>query len=253
MSNRTGDNTPLTLDLSALPALITPSPPSNTLLITNLNDPFLFHPEAAISARQLLDGAPSTILLSQQPKPNQTSQQNPQVESVDRIRCYFGPHTPVSGVDEEADQHLKAPSTGKLFFISPPPSPPCGWESKEEDPPNKETHAWDLEQALASLGNGPGDIGGEKGGEEVKATEVRKGQQPEEDEEMEGQSEVKEGDSRAGSKSFTVFHPKQHGSREDLPAVMVVDTSDGEEDGGDDGAKTVMTHTARPPVELMEE
>src|SRR3954470_7875285 len=34
---------PLRLDLSDLPPLITPSPPSNTLLITNLQEPELFH------------------------------------------------------------------------------------------------------------------------------------------------------------------------------------------------------------------
>ena len=51
---------------------------------------------------------------------------------------------------------------------------------------------------------------------------------------------------RSGS---LVYHPGLHGVREDLPAVMVVDTEEGE-DGRFEG-KMEMTKTARPPVELM--
>ena len=59
-----------------------------------------------------------------------------------------------------------------------------------------------------------------------------------------------------------VYHPRDHSDREDLPAVMVEDTTpavDEEEEGMEGvispieggGPKKIMAHTARPPVELM--
>ena len=62
------------------------------------------------------------------------------------------------------------------------------------------------------------------------------------------------GRGRSGS---LVYHPGLHGVREDLPAVMVVDTEEGEDGEGnaEEGrleGKVEMTKTARPPVELME-
>jgi hypothetical protein len=33
---------------------------------------------------------------------------------------------------------LEAPQVSKMFFISPPPSPPHGWVMRNEDPPNKD-------------------------------------------------------------------------------------------------------------------
>lgn len=60
------------------------------------------------------------------------------------------------------------------------------------------------------------------------------------------------GEGRRGS---LVYHPGLHGVREDLPAVMVVDTEEGDRDVGEEGrgeGKVEMTKTARPPVELME-
>ena len=190
----------------------------------------------------------------------------------DRIRIYFGEPTPVAGLDEEVDRHLKAPSLGKLLFISPPPSPPCGWEIREEDPPNKDTHAEDLQRALAGLntvGASPASDGaegkeGEDGDEDMveldafgKAT-------------TEGSRKIDMLARRGRSASMTmVYHPKDHGDREDLPAVMVEDTAGEEQEqgekspsdslgngfGDDSGGreKKIMAHTARPPVELMEE
>ena len=54
--------------------------------------------------------------------------------------------------------------------------------------------------------------------------------------------------------SVVVYHPKTHGDSEDLPAVMVEDmTGEGVlEDGTEEGGLKMLTHTARPPVELME-
>jgi hypothetical protein len=233
----------LSIDLSDLPALSQPSPPSNTLLITNLqsleiftsavlenitqaiNDQARIHTfaplksfrrivvsfytiEDAVKVRQLLDG-----------------------ENVlgNRVRVYFGQNTRV----DIGDQHLQAPKSQKLFFISPPPSPPMGWEMRNEDPPNKEVHAEDLAAALANLHTRP------------SANEALH-----EDNNEASMSRVA---NRQRSRSSTlVYHPSDHGDSPNLPAIAVEDTS---ESPGDlspvEGVETKFPHTARPPVELM--
>ncbi|KAK0513852.1 hypothetical protein JMJ35_003574 [Cladonia borealis] len=267
---------PLSLDLSDLPPLITPRSPSNTLLITNLNSPSTFHPvtlqtiksllstphplnsfsplpsfhriivsypttAAAIHMRQVLDTIPLI------PTSSNTSTQN-NIDD-DRPRIYFGYPTPLLS-DLPKDQHLKAPSLGKVLFISPPPSPPCGWEIREEEPPNKEIIAADLAKALAGLSgsglsgsdlSGSGETGNGNNGEEKYS--------PMSEEERGELGLVGDGRGRRGS---LVYHPGLHGVKEDLPAVMVVDTEEGVGEEGAEGRGLEMTKTARPPVELME-
>ncbi|WFD43319.1 hypothetical protein MPSI1_001980 [Malassezia psittaci] len=80
----------------------------------------------------------------------------------DVLRVYFSAHTPlvflpdgdaVIARDLETNHHryLELPQTGRNFLISPPGSPPVGWEPREEDGPNKETLAQDLMDALHRL------------------------------------------------------------------------------------------------------
>ncbi|KAG5642327.1 hypothetical protein DXG03_003002 [Asterophora parasitica] len=57
---------------------------------------------------------------------------------------YFGNMVP------EAN-YLRPPATEKNFLISPPGSPPVGWEQIREDPPNATPLADDLIQALLQL------------------------------------------------------------------------------------------------------
>lgn len=119
-----------------------------------------------------------------------------------------------------------------MFFISPPPSPPFGWEVREEGPPNKEVHAEDLASALAGLRQRPEAVdqrGEEDGGNEEAAAR-----------------------GRSGSTTTMVFQPDQHGDGPGLPAVMVEDTTASEGESPVDGGK-ILAHTARPPVELMQE
>lgn len=152
-----------------------------------------------------------------------------------RIRVYFGAETRIQG---EEDQHLKAPSTGKLFFISPPPSPPQGWESREEEPPNRETHADDLAAALGRLASVPEDTlmmddgAAETGGFEYVPAVPAKSR------------------SRADSRTI-VYHPVEQGHSPLLPAIAVEDTSC-EGSPVEETFAPVLAHTARPPVELME-
>ena len=146
---------------------------------------------------------------------------------------------------------MRAPSLGKLLFISPPPSPPAGWEIREEEPPNKDVHAEDLQRALAGLADN---------GDERRPLTVDVASPMSEDEKG-----YLQGNQRgAGTGSMTVYHPKDHGDNEDLPAVMVIDTATGAKreneespgnlspvDGPARGGGRILTHTSRPPLETM--
>jgi hypothetical protein len=234
--------TPLSLDLSTIPPLTQPTPPSNTLLITNLQDLEIFRPDnlqiikdlinnsapihswaplksfrriivsffdeaSAIRIRQILDG-----------------------EAImgERVRVYFGQPTSI----ETKDEHLPLPDAGKLFFISPPPSPPHGWEMKLEGAPNKQVHAEDLVEALAKLHH--------KTRTDLPASPMSDG-------EVEGR--------RQRSGSLTIYRPEDHGDSPMLPAIAVEDFTDEPQSISpiERETKPIMAHTARPPVELMEQ
>ena len=116
-----------------------------------------------------------------------------------RIRVYFGINTPMN----PSDQHLPLPKSDKLFFISPPPSPPMGWEMRNEDAPNTLVHPEDLAKALANLHARP-----------------------------EAYSPVSESGNpspiarrRTGS-TLVVYHPDDHGDSPQLPAISVEDTTE---------------------------
>ncbi|RUS85599.1 hypothetical protein EGW08_006611 [Elysia chlorotica] len=64
-----------------------------------------------------------------------------------QIRCYFFQIRTVS----TDDQHLQLPKRTKMFLISPPASPPVGWESVQEAEP---VVNYDLLHAIASLNPG---------------------------------------------------------------------------------------------------
>ncbi|XP_073995609.1 RRM_RCAN_like domain containing protein Sra [Rhodnius prolixus] len=61
------------------------------------------------------------------------------------INCYFA--QPVTPIDS-ADQHLQPPAPVKQFLISPPASPPIGWEPHDEGEPLVN---YDLLAAIANL------------------------------------------------------------------------------------------------------
>lgn len=145
-----------------------------------------------------------------------------------------------------------------MFFISPPPSPPCGWEVREEEPPNKDTHAEDLERALSGLTHQGGET--EIHSQTARSSPQDVGTSDQAIAETENDDpEKRKLSNRSRSRSMTVYDPKDHGSNQDLPAVMVEDTSADEEDEpglSDDllkSAQQPITKTSRPPVELMEE
>lgn len=146
-----------------------------------------------------------------------------------RVRVYFGEPTPI---DPVPDRHLQAPKADKQFFISPPPSPPHGWESREEEPPNKDVHADDLAQALSRLSARKMSVDAAWANSPASPSNPRR------------------------SRSSTiVFNPEEHGRSPDLPAIAVDDFTDEPEDEEtlrhEVQSGRALLHTSRPPVELM--
>ena len=249
----------MSLDLTGLPGLITPAPPSNTLLITNLTNPALFTSSSLATIHQYLEAASQTELHSFSPLKSlrriivSFPTVGPAVAvrlALDRTallgctaRIYFGAPTPVN----PERSLLKAPVADKQFFISPPPSPPHGWTMRDEDPPNRDVHAADLAMALAGLR--PSDERQHEGMDVVPREDDADG-----DTEMVEAVDAEEPDAapneHARSPSTTVvYEPAAHGAHQGLPAVTVEDTTN-------DGLKlenetAIREHTARPPVELM--
>ncbi|CAM1509937.1 Fc.00g002720.m01.CDS01 [Cosmosporella sp. VM-42] len=224
----------LTLDLSNLPPLSPPTPPSNTLLFTNLNNPDIFRADNLQTIRDLVSQtapihafAPlksfRRILISFfDDQASIAVRQIWDAETVmgEVLKVYFGQPTSV----EVKDEHLALPDAGKLFFISPPPSPPHGWEMKLEDAPNKLVHAEDLAEALAKLHHRP----------------------------MPMDSPITPPDSampgRRSRSSTLIYQPGDSG----MPAVIVDDMTDEPEGCSPmEEPKPIMAHTERPPVELM--
>ncbi|KAH6977145.1 Calcipressin-domain-containing protein [Ilyonectria robusta] len=230
----------LSLDLSNLPPPVLPTAPTNTLLFTNLNDVAVFLPENLQTIRDLItQTAPihafaplksfRRIVISFFDE--QAAIAVRQIWDAEHIlgqqlKVYFGQHTSVTARDE----HLALPDAGKLFFISPPPSPPHDWEMRLEDAPNKLVHAEDLAEALAKLHHRPGPF--------------------------DSTSPVTPPDSalpgRTRSRSSTLIYKPNEQST--MPAVFVEDMTDEpevEELSPVDSSKPIMAHTSRPPVELM--
>jgi len=165
----------------------------------------------------------------------------------ERVRVYFGQHTPIKPVD----QHLQAPESKKLFFISPPPSPPHGWEMRNEEPPNTVFLADDLAVALHKLAWNQQPIREE--GVEITASPV--------DESGDGAAE--EGESpnvnRNRSGSSTVLFTPAEDNKHEVPGITVDDFSDNDSSPIEAApakmlpAPASLPHTARPPVETMVE
>lgn len=234
----------MSLDLSDLPALSSPAPPTNTLIITNLQSLEIFtasvldgiqkaiNEHAAIHTFSPLKSFRRIIVSFYSEEDAVAIRKVLDGESVlgNRVRVYFGQETKIN----PEDQHLQAPKSDKLFFISPPPSPPMGWEMRNEEAPNKEVHAEDLAEALGKLHARPGPDDAmmqDSPAEEVQFVSSRP---------------------RSGTGTI-VYHPKDHGHSPELPAISVEDTTASPGDLSPmEGVEKKFAHTARPPVELME-
>ena len=242
-SRKSSRSASLKLDLSSLPPLTQPTPPTNTLLFTNLQDLDIFRPENLQTIRDLISA--TAPICSWSPLKSfrrivvsfADEQAAIKVRSVwdgeavlgERCRVYFGQHTSL----HMNEKHLALPDAGKLFFISPPPSPPHGWQQTLEDAPNKMVHADDLASALQKLHH-PTPAQAESPVSPVDA-----------------------GSARTRSRSSTlIFQPQESVSGSPaLPCIAVDDMTDSPDDLASSPMaidKPIMAHTARPPVELMD-
>lgn len=70
-------------------------------------------------------------------------------ESIKSLRVYRADRTEIER--DPAEHYLRPPQLEKNFLISPPGSPPIGWEQVREDPPNATPLAEDLIHALRKL------------------------------------------------------------------------------------------------------
>ncbi|KAI1167281.1 Calcipressin-domain-containing protein [Nemania serpens] len=232
----------LSLDLSSIPPLTQPAPPTNTLLITNLDDLDIFRPDNLQTIRQLIEATAPIYtwsplksfrrivvsFLDEQAAIKVRSIWDGEAIMGERCRVYFGQHTPL---DLTKNNHLPLPDAGKLFFISPPPSPPHGWEMRLEDAPNKQVHAEDLAEALAKLHH----------------------HQPPSMVDVSPISPIEAASMRTRSRSSTlIYQPQEHGGSSHLPAISVDDMTDEPIVVSPTIEKPIMAHTTRPPVELME-
>lgn len=242
----------LSLDLSSIPPFQQPTPPSNTLLFTNLQDLAIFRPDNLQTIKELISKTATIhtwaplksfrrILVTFASDADAIA-----VRSVwdgeaimgERARVYFGQPTPVHAAAK--DVHLALPDAGKLFFISPPPSPPHDWEQRLEGAPNKEVHAEDLADALARLHHSSGNPNADVLMADSPISPV------------EGKSPGGFSARGSRSRSSTLIF----GGSPNLPCVMVDDmTEDDDEDAGvspmEVEPRPIMAHTSRPPVELM--
>ncbi|KAK8094570.1 Calcipressin-1 [Apiospora hydei] len=207
----------LKLDLSSLPPLTQPTPPTNTLLLTNLGDLDIFRPDNLQTIRELISTTAPVYTWAP-------------LKSFRRIVVSF--------FDEESAIKVRQVWDGEAIMgqrCRPSPSPPHGWEQTLEDAPNKLVHADDLAAALAKLHHRAPDA--------AMASPVSP---------TDGNSAT----TRSRS-STLIFQPKEStGNSPTLPSIAVDDMTDSPMELNSpsplSSPKPIMAHTSRPPVELME-
>ncbi|EKV12460.1 Calcineurin binding protein, putative [Penicillium digitatum] len=256
----------LSLDIANMPALSQPSLPSNTLLITDLHDLLVFQPPALEEIRNKITAVAPLNSFSPLPSMRRivcSFHNEADATAVRQLldgqrllnrdvhpRIYFGEPTAI--LDGGRPKLLEAPQVSKMFFISPPPSPPHGWVVRNEGPPNKEVHAMDLALALSML----------KTDQMQSETSAADPATPVSTSSHKRMSSWPLAGSQQRSRSSTIiYHPEDHGSSPNLPAVTVEDmTMDGEDEDVDMNAMSPIElsvnqmppKTSRPPIELME-
>ncbi|KAJ5776174.1 uncharacterized protein N7511_001185 [Penicillium nucicola] len=262
----------LSLDVANLPPLSQPTPPSNTLLITDLHDLLLFQPPSLEEIRALITSVAPLNSFSPLPSMRRIVCSFHNTEDATKIRkmldghrllernvrprIYFG--EPTALLDGGRPKLLEAPQVDKLFFISPPPSPPHGWVMRNEDPPNREVHATDLAHALSQLKT-------DQSQPAVAAAPADPATPVSITSDKRTPSWPMMGSQQRSRSSTIIYHPEDHGDSPNLPAVMVEDMTftvedmDMEEDEMDIdmspiemSLKKMPPKTSRPPVELME-
>jgi hypothetical protein len=245
-----------------MPALSQPTPPSNTLLITNLHDLLVFQPPALEEIRNQITAVAPLNSFSPLPSMRRivcSFHNESDATAVRKLldgkrlldrdvhpRIYFGEPTAI--LDGGRPKLLEAPQVSKMFFISPPPSPPHGWVVRNEDPPNKEVHATDLAQALSQLNT-----------DQTQSETVDPATPVSISSDKRTSSWPASGSRQRSRSSTIIYNPEDHGDSPNLPAVMVEDMTmdmdvdmDAEMSPIEMSVNQLPPKTSRPPVELME-
>lgn len=136
------------------------------------------------------------------------------------LRVYRGNPT---SLDMLRNRHLRdtlpVPNTDKNFLISPPGSPPVGWEQIREDPPNMDTLADDLARALELLSTaGPEGMVEEGSNDFLQHQEDRLAMDEDDASASASRLEV------PPSPRDTLIIPHRRTESGDLPSVLVSDT-----------------------------
>ncbi|CAI7644582.1 unnamed protein product [Penicillium glandicola] len=248
----------LSLDMANIPALSQPTPPSNTLLITDLHDLLVFQPPALEEIRNQITAVAPLNSFSPLPSMRRivcSFHNDTDATAVRKLldgkrllnravypRIYFG--EPTALLDGGRPKLLEAPQVSKI--------PPHGWVVRNEGPPNKEVHAMDLAHALSMLKT-------DQTQPEPSAIDPATPVSISSDKRT--PSWPLAGSQQRSRSSTIIYNPEDHGGSPNLPAVMVEDmTLDIDEDVDMDAEmspiemslKQMPPKTSRPPVELME-
>ncbi|KAI9433862.1 Calcipressin-domain-containing protein [Lactarius indigo] len=149
--------------MAELPTPTEDSKRTNTLVLTQLPTPF-FHPRVMDALRDPFRFLRVIVVYESEDSADEAKSHSdglhidatPETPAfVLRVfRADPTPATPPGGA------HLRPPAIEKNFLISPPGSPPVGWEQVVEEPPNSTPLAEDLIAALRKLQLTAGTAGG---------------------------------------------------------------------------------------------
>ncbi|KAF9130241.1 carbohydrate-binding module 1 protein [Mortierella sp. 14UC] len=141
----------------------TPTLPTNTLIITNLEVPH-FEKETMLKLKAKAESFGDIFYFAPiksfyrvfvvykataDAQRAKTGLHNTTFEGS-TLRVYFGQHTET--VIDPASRYLHPPELERNWLVSPPGSPPIGWSQVREDPPNSLHLADDLVKALLEMG-----------------------------------------------------------------------------------------------------
>ncbi|ORY35844.1 Calcipressin-domain-containing protein [Naematelia encephala] len=170
------------------------------------------------------------------------------------LRLFALPYTPLN--QDPSTTHLAPPHPEKNFLISPPGSPPEGWEPIIEEAPNASTLANDLQRALEAL-----QLNGSRRGRSAKEVILDEGGMRVEVEDtsqlertsQQGEEQEEEGAGGGGGEGEEHIQQEWHGVEEIIQRGHGAWTSPSQERGigsalGTPSGKIKIIPTAMPPL-----
>lgn len=237
-SSSTSSKANLDSNVSNLPPLMPPTPPSNTLLFTSPYQSDGLRPDTLRTIHKIITKMVPIHTLTPLKSLRRIAISFFDVDTAVavqrvcdgeavlgvRIRVYFGQWTPV----QAQDGHLAPPKAAKLLAVSPPPSPLGRWDMRRDEAPNTEIHAEDLARTLSQLNqrsDGPESL---SKADESPSPPIGRPRR---------------------SSSIVIYSPVDDGGSPNLPIVLLEDIA-GETV---ENSRHIMAHTTRPPAEMMDD